>query len=268
VWFGPAPARPYLGKYKEGEFEGKDVYQPISWRGWWDFGTGALGDMACHTVNMPYMGLDLKNPTSVQATTAGHNRDGYPRWSSIKFEFPANATRPALLLFWYDGGKKPPVDLFSPELLQAQAGQGKKGKGSKKGGTAAVQKAGTEAVRDSGCLVIGDKGKLYAPGDYAENGIRLSKGLSAPRVEVPQSPGHFQEWVQAIKGGPKAMSNFPDYAGPLAETILLGNLAVWAAPEADQPGKKIEWDAVNLKATNAPEVAGVIKAEYRKGYSL
>ena len=270
LWLGPAPERPYSGpKHKEGKFKDSYIYHPFAWRGWRDFGTGALGDMACHTVNMPYMGLDLKNPTSVQATTSGHNKDSYPAWSIIKFEFPANATRPALLFFWYDGGKKPPMDLFAPELLQAAVGQGRrgKGKGSKKGG-AEPARGGAESVRGSGCLIVGDKGKLYAPGDYAENGIRLSKGLEQPKVEAPKSPGHFQEWVQAIKGGPPAMSNFTTYAGPLVETILLGNLAVWAAPEADQPGKKIQWDAVALKATNAPEVAGIIKTEYRKGYSL
>jgi len=249
LWLGPAPERPY----------GKG-YHPFSWRGWWDFGTGALGDMACHTVNMPYMGLDLRNPTTVQATTSGHNRDSYPNWSIIKFEFPANGQRPALVFWWYDGSKRPSMDLFDPAQLQeGEAKEGKKGKGKKRA---------RGSIAGSGCLVIGEKGKMYAPGDYAEQGLRVSKGLTEPKVEYPTSPGHFEEWVRAIKGGPAAMSNFTDYAGPLVETILLGNLAVWAAPEAEQQGKKIEWDAKNLKATNAPEVEGVIRATYRQGYSL
>jgi predicted dehydrogenase len=257
LWIGPAPFRPY----------GKG-YHSFAWRGWWDFGTGALGDMACHTVNMPYMGLDLKNPTSVQATTSGHNRDSYPNKSVIKFEFPANANRPALLFFWYDGGNKPATDLFDADLLSSEGGASKKGKGTSAKSSAKSKKGGGRAVSGSGCLVIGDKGKMYAPGDYCENPIRLSNRLETPKVEFPHSPGHFEEWVWAIKGGPQATSNFPDYAGGLTEVILLGNLAVWAAPEADKAGKKIEWDAVNLKATNAPEVAGVIKATYREGYSL
>lgn len=227
-WLGPAPYRPF-----------GDGYHPFAWRGWWDFGTGALGDMACHTVNMPYMALALRDPISVQAKTSGHNRDSYPEWSVIDFQFPSNDHRPALKFTWYDGGQKPSKDLLE-------------------GSEPAV----------SGCLVIGDKAKLYAPGDYAENKIVLMGGISDPKVDFVKSPGHFEEWVRAIRGGEAAMSNFADYSGPLTETILLGNLAVWAAPQAGQMGKKIEWDAKNLVATNAPEVAEVVKPKYRNGYKV
>lgn len=227
-WLGPAPYRPFA-----------NGYHPFAWRGWWDFGTGALGDMACHTVNMPYMALDLRDPTSVQAETSGHNRDSYPKWSIIKFEFPKNEKRGALTMTWYDGGKKPSKDLID----------GKDPSGS-------------------GALVIGDKGKLYAPGDYAENPLELLGGASEPKVEWVHSPGHFEEWVRAIKGGESARSNFADYSGGLTETILLGNLAVWAAPEAGSPGKKIEWDAKKLEATNAPEVAAIVRPKYRDGYTV
>lgn len=227
-WIGPAPYRPYAVGY-----------HPFAWRGYWDFGTGALGDMACHTVNMPFMGLNLRDPTSVQARTSGHNKDSYPKWSIINFEFPANDQRSAVKMTWYDGGKKP-----GKELLDGKQ----------------------PAV--SGALIIGDKGKLYAPGDYAENPLELFGGISEPKVEFVKSPGHFEEWIRAIKGGEQAMSNFPDYAGPLTETILLGNLAVWAAPSANEMGKKIEWDAKNIKATNAPEVEEVIRPKYREGYKL
>src|SRR5579862_4616303 len=105
LWLGPAPERPY-----------GDGYHPFSWRGWWDFGTGALGDMACHTVNLPYMALGLWDPVSVQAQTAGTNKDSYPTWSIIKFQFPANAHRPAVTMTWYDGGKLPPKDLIPDDL--------------------------------------------------------------------------------------------------------------------------------------------------------
>ncbi len=225
-WIGPAPMRPYgLG------------YHPFSWRGWWDFGTGALGDMACHTVNMPFAGLDLRNPVSVQATTSGHNKDSYPKWSVIEFQFPANDWRAELKMFWYDGGKRPDKALLD----------------------------GKDPV-GSGCVVIGEKGKIYSPNDYGAE-FEILGGAEMPKVEFTESPGHFEEWIRAIKGGPAAMSNFPDYASPLTETILLGNLAVWAAADAGQ-GKKIEWDAKELKATNAPEVEHIVKPKYRDGYTL
>lgn len=226
LWIGPAPMRPYgMG------------YHPFSWRGWWDFGTGALGDMACHTFNMPFAGLDLRDPVSVQAETSGHNKDSYPKWSIIEFQFPANDWRGPVKVVWYDGGKRP-----SKELLDGKDPVG------------------------SGCLVIGEKGKIYSPNDYGAE-FEVLGGTQMPEVEFTKSPGHFEEWIRAIKGGPAAMSNFPDYAGPLTETILLGNLAVWAASEPGK-GKKIEWDAKNLKATNAPEVQHIVKPTYRKGYTL
>ncbi len=221
LWLGPAKVRPY-----------GEGYHPFAWRGWWDFGTGALGDMACHTVNLPYMALDLRNPTSVQAQTAENNHDSYPKWSQIQFEFPANAHRPAIAFTWYDGGKLPSADLMPGVTLS-----------------------------DSGSLIVGDKGKLYTPGDYGGGG-KVIDGTDVGEVKFPVSPGHWEEFVRAIKGGEAAMSNFPNYSGPLTETILLGNLAVWA------DGKKIEWDAKNLKANNAPEVSNIIKPTFRKGYSL
>ena len=138
LWIGPAPFRPF----------GKG-YHPFSWRGWWDFGCGALGDMACHTMNMPFMGLDLQNPTSVVATTSGHNRDSYPKWSVITWEFPARGDRPAVKLVWYDGGKRPPLG-----LLERQKPCG------------------------SGCCVVGERGKLYAAGDYAEGEAVLFGGTT------------------------------------------------------------------------------------------
>ncbi|ADB18941.1 oxidoreductase domain protein [Pirellula staleyi DSM 6068] len=235
---GPVENRPY-----------NPVYHPFKWRGWWAFGTGALGDMACHTLNMPFMALDLRDPVSVQATTSGHNMETFPSWSVIDYKFPERNGRAALTFMWYDGGKKPDPALF----------QGAK-------------------IDSSGCLVIGEKGALYAPGDYAERGLQMLGGITKPEVEYKKSPGHFEEWVAAIKGGESAMSNFPNYAAPLTETVLLGNLAVWAAAGEQDPekkkaqgdvvGKKIEWDAANLTATNAPEVASIVKPEMKNGYSL
>ncbi len=229
AWIGPAPMRPY-----------SPAYHPFKWRGWWDFGTGALGDMACHTLNLPYAACDLKDPVSVQAITSGHNKETYPAWSEITFEYPATDKRSAVTLKWYDGGRRPPEALLA---------------GSKNNFTS------------SGAVIIGEKGTIYAPKDYASD-VELIGSEKFPETDYVRSPGHFQEWVDAIKGGSPAMSNFPDYAGPLTETILLGNLALWAAPEADTVGKKIEWDAKKLVATNAPEVMHTVKKEYRQGWEL
>ena len=226
LWVGPAPHRDYHGSL-----------HPFAWRGWWDFGTGALGDMACHTLNMPFMGLDLRDPISVQAECSGHNKDSYPKWSIITCQFAATASRPALKMVWYDGGKRP-----DPELLDGQKPAG------------------------SGSLMIGSKGKMYSPGDSGD-GYQLLGGATEIEVEFAGNQGgHFGEWVTAIRGGPPAVSNFPDYAGPLTEVVLLGNLAVWVAAEGK--GEKVQWDAKNLKSTNVQGLETIVKPVYRKGYTL
>src|SRR5438105_11491915 len=122
-------------------------------------------------MNMPYMALDFRNPVSVQAQTSGHNRDSYPNWSIIRYEFAKMGNRPPLTMTWYDGGKLPPA-----ELLEG------------------------EKVTDSGSLVVGDKGKYYTPADYGDNG-KLIRGVNIGEVTFPQSPGHFEEFIRAIKGG-------------------------------------------------------------------
>jgi predicted dehydrogenase len=211
-WLGVAPKRPY----------GKN-YHPFAWRGWWDFGTGALGDIGCHAINMPFRGVDIRHPTSVVAETSGHNKDSFPAWSILTYEFAATAARPALKLVWYDGGKVPPAEVLN----------------GKKSGT-------------NGSLVIGEKGRIW--GNSLEGG-------EEKQIEFPHSPGHFEEWVRAIKGGDAPLSNFTDYAGPLAEMVLLGNLAVWS-------GQKIEFDFETLKSKNVPGLERLIKPEYPKGYTL
>jgi predicted dehydrogenase len=228
LWLGPAKKRPY-----------GDGYLPFKWRGWWDFGTGALGDMACHTVNLPYMALGLRDPISVMAETTGTNKASYPKASQITFMFPATKTRGPIKFVWYDGGKLPSQDLLPGA-----------------------------SYKDSGSLIIGDKALLYTPGDYGgggklfEHSGKQIEGDNGVVPKFPESPGHFEEWVRAIKGGEPAMSNFPEYSGKLAETILLGNMAVWS------PNKVILWDAHNMKAKNAPEVAHIVKPDLLNGYSL
>src|SRR5262249_20412866 len=163
----------------------------------------------------------------VEADTSGHNRESYPRWSVIRYTFAERNGRPPLTLTWYDGGRRPAAELAPGETLGS-----------------------------NGSLVIGEKGKLLF-----SRGYKLLGNLEEPRVSGAESPGHVAEWVRAIRGGPPAMSNFPDYAGPLTETALLGNLAIWA-------GKRVEWDARKLRATNAAELEPLIRPTYRKGYQL
>lgn len=228
LWLGPAKPRPY-----------NPAYIPFKWRAWWDFGNGTLGDTACHTLNMPFMALNLRDPVTIQAKTSGHNNESFPAWSIIDFEFPKRGQHDAVKLTWYDGNQRPPQQLLPGKKLSY-----------------------------SGALLVGDRGTLYSLGDYGTTfGILFGDQDVSARdlkvdVEVTRSPGHFQEWVNAIKGGPEARSNFPDYSGPLTETVLLGNLAVWA------DGKKIEWDAKTQTAPNAPEVAHLIRRKYRAGYEV
>lgn len=239
AWLGPAPERPYAD----------DTYHTFKWRGWWDFGTGALGDMACHTFNMPYMGLGLKDPLAIQAWTSGHNQDSYPQKSKIKFDFVLTEGGPVVPVWWYDGGNEYDEALLNGQKLQR----------NDKGET-------------TGAIIVGEKLTMYSPGDYAGGPIKLidadGNDVPLPEVEFERSPGHFTEFHQSIVGERKrAMSNFENYAGGLTETILLGNLAVWAAPDEGE-GKRIEWDAKNVVATNAPEVMHVVRREYRDGWSL
>jgi hypothetical protein len=183
-------------------------------------------------MNLPFMALDLRDPDTVEAESSGHNKDSFPQWSIIRYHFPERNRRPALTLTWYDGKKLPPAELFGGENIVA-----------------------------GGCLIVGDRGKLYATNEYAGT-YKLLGGAVEPEVKVKPPPlTHFEEFVRSMRGEGAALSNIVDYAGPLTETVLLGNLAVWA-------GKKIEWDAARMKATNAPELEPLIRPKYRKGYSL
>jgi predicted dehydrogenase len=224
LWLGPAPKRPY-----------HDAYHPFKWRGWIDFGTGAIGDMACHTMNMAFWALNLRDPVSTEAETSGVNGETFPKWSIVRYQFPQRGDLPPCKMVWYDGGQKPPV-----ELLQG------------------------EQMADSGSLLIGSEGTLYSPGDYGTPFVLLPREKFAsyqpPAPSIPRSPGHHQEWINACKGGPAAMSNF-DYASALTETALLGNLAIIT-------GERINWDAKRMKAVNCPKADRIIHPTYRKGWSL
>ena len=250
LWLGTAPERPFWPK----------IYHSFEWRGWWDFGSGALGDMACHTVNLPYAACDLKFPTSVVAKTTGHDFDSYPAKSEIKFEFPATDSRPAIEFYWYDGKQLPPQEVLSKYNKNIPA---------------------MNNPNNSGALIIGEKGAMFSPDDYGgswnlidNNGEKMEALPDSQISYVRNRDGHDGEFYRAIRENKpsECFSNFPDYAGPLTETILLGNLAVWAASEAGEWGEKVEWDAKALKVTNASslktDVGKLVTPKYRGDHRL
>ena len=221
TWLGPRPDRPFA-----------EGYHPFKWRGWWDFGTGSLGDMGCHIFNMPFMALDLRDPISVQATTSGHNRDSFPEWVRVTYEFGAYNGRPPLTVHWYDGGQKPDASLIP---------------GFEVGG--------------NGSIVVCEKGTIFNE-DESNTKFHLIGGGEIPDAVVDESPGHMAEFARAALGGKPAVSNFPGYAGPLAETVLLGNLAIWA------DGPKLEWDAKNMKVKGTNEFDSLIHPAYKPGWAV
>lgn len=258
LWLGPAPFRPFK----------KDVYHTFKWRGWQDFGTGALGDMACHTANMPFRALKLGYPTEVEAWTSPINKESYPLKSKIRFQFPARENLVPVTFWWFDGGNPKPDNPYTHD-----------GNNKPPTSVTADVEAMMGSVPGSGCILVGDKGKIFSPDDYGANFfVKLtddkefvpSKNSAAVKA-IPQTipRNAFQgdadkrqhlEWIAGCKGGPTPYSNF-DVAAYLTEIILLGCVAM-------QVGKRIEWDGPNMRATNAPEAAHYITRGNRKGWSL
>jgi predicted dehydrogenase len=229
LWLGPAPERPY-----------SEAYHPFKWRGWWDFGTGALGDMGCHVLDPAFWALGLRDPEGVEAEGPPINPETAPRWSIVRYEFPARDGRPPVKLSWYDGGKLPPAELFDGH---------------------------TPAEGSSGSVFIGDKGRLLVNhgGGRGGRAYRLLPerdyaGYEAPEPSLPRSPGHHAEWIAACKAGGPTGTSF-DYAGPLTEVVLLGNVALHS-------GRKIAWDAANMRPKDGPMDDLYIRREYRAGWSL
>ncbi|MFI5457569.1 MAG: Gfo/Idh/MocA family protein [Isosphaerales bacterium] len=226
-------------------------YQPFNWRGWLDFGTGALGDMACHTINIACMALELFDPESIEIvdTSGIVDHETYPLWSIIRTRFAARNGRGPVTLTWFDGGEKFPEDKKSyKELLHGEVNRKSK------------------KVAESGLLLVGEKGSFFSENDYGSEHVLLPRGkfkdVEKAKPSLPRSPGHFREWVDAIKAGDpsKAMSNF-EYSGRLTETVLLGVVAL-------KVGTTIEWDPVALKARNVPSADQYLRRDYRKGFSI
>ena len=248
LWLGPAAVRPFK----------QNVYHTFNWRGWFDFGTGALGDMACHTVNMPFRALKLGYPNVVECEMASRMyRETFPKTSRIRFEFPEREGLPPVKFWWYDGNPndpltplRPPADL-TKELLATM--------GTLPGsGTLIVGEKGKLIVRDSansGFMVAMKDQEIYVPGEKHEACLAVPES-------IPRSPGHMQEWFRMMKDGTPAFSNF-DIAAYLTEIILLGCVALRVGE-----GYRMEWDGPNAKSPNLPQAAGFLKRENRKGWEI
>lgn len=237
LWLGPAKYRPY-----------HPSYHPFSWRAWWDFGTGALGDMACHIMDPVFWALDLKYPISVEARTSTFSKDWkkqnynevFPRSSIVHYTFPKRGSQPELKFTWYDGGMMPPT----PDELEPGRRMGD---------------------NTGGNLFVGDKGILMC-GGYGSNPRLIPetkmKKFKRPKKTIERIKGsHERDWIRACKTGKPASSNF-EYAGPFSETVLMGNLAM------KHPGKKLLWDGKKMEVTNFPEANEYVRRQYPQGWGL
>jgi hypothetical protein len=246
VWLGPAAVRPFK----------KDVYHTFKWRGWFDFGTGALGDMACHTVNMPFRALKLGYPSVVECELASRiYPETFAKTSRIRFEFPAREGLPPLKFWWYDGN---PADMSLRPL--------------RPDGKSIKEILGTyDDLPKSGALIIGDKGKVFSPDDYGAKFLvsrddkdyvsgDKDEACTAVPESIPRSPGHMQEWFRMMKEGTPAYSNF-DIAAYLAEVILLGCVAVRVGE-----GRRMEWDGPNMRSPNLPAADQFVRRNNRPGW--
>ncbi len=227
LWIGPAPMRPY-----------HRAYHPSTWRAWWDFGCGMMGDRGAHTLDPIYRALKLTAPTWVDASSTGLNPDTHPVASVVTYQFPARDNLPPVKLTWYDGLRAP-----RPEELEHGRIMGNP---------------------EGGALFKGTKGKLMC-GVYGE-GARLipealMKEYKRPPKTIPRARGsHEHDWATHCKAGTQPSASF-EYSGPLTEVCLLGNVA-------RKLDTRIEWDAAKLKVTNVPEADKLIRTPYRQGWSL
>jgi predicted dehydrogenase len=227
TWIGPAPVRPY-----------HPAYHPFKWRGWWDFGCGALGDMAVHNADPAYYALDLGAPDWVEAETSESNNDSFPAWNIVRYHFPATAGRGEITMTWYDGGKLPAKVPYLEEGRQ---------------------------LSDNGLIIIGDKAGLMG-GSHASPPRLIPdvnmKEFARPAPTIARSPGHRIEWVRAaLAGKPEDAKSGFWYSAPFTESLLVGLLAV-------RFQKRVEWNAAAMTSPNTPEADPVIRKAYRDGWKL
>ncbi len=230
LFLGPAPSRPY-----------HPAYHPFRWRGWWDYGTGALGDIACHSMDAAFWALELGQPTRIEAETTALFAETAPAVSRITYDFPARGARPPVRFVWRDGAlalPRPPQLAPDEQLPGGSSGQ----------------------------LFVGDDGLIGADMYAREPRVfptarHKDVMASPPPQKYPRSPGVYREWIEACKGNGETGSGFAEHSGPLTEVVLLGNLAV-------RTGKAIDWDARKMQATNVPEANVYLDEAYREGWSL
>jgi predicted dehydrogenase len=218
LWLGPARERPYSAGV-----------HPADWRRFFEYGSGTFGDMACHIMDLAFWALDLKHPTSAVATGPEVHPDGAPEWCLCEYEFAGADGRPPLKLYWSDGGRH-------HDLVRNTLDHGGR----------------SLAEWGLGVLFVGDKGMLAA--DYGQRQLLPAdkfQGFSPPPATIPDSIGHWNEWVAGCKTGSPTTCNF-DYAGTMTETVLLGVVAYRA-------GERIEWDAANLRVTNSSAADALIR---------
>jgi predicted dehydrogenase len=228
LWLGPAPWRPY-----------HPDYVPFRWRGWWDFGSGGLGDMGIHNLAPVFSALKLGAPTSVTATSTPVFKETVPVAAMVHYEFPAREDMPAVKLHWYDGGLLPerPADLEDDRTLNPE----------------------------DGIIFVGDEGTMLVEGWGGENPRLLPasrhRTFERPPKTLPRSIGHYAEFIRACKTGSSTESNF-GFSGPLTEAVLLGSVAIRVG------GEKLVWDHSNLKISGLPEAEVLLHYAYREGWSL
>lgn len=229
LWLGVAAARPY-----------DPGYLPFNWRGFWDFGTGALGDMGCHMMDGAFYAFDLPAPSAVEAVAANTTAISAPTASVVTYHFPGRGTQPPLKWVWYDGNLAP---VLPPEFELERK------------------------LPDNSTFIVGSKASVVAQANYFT--VRIfpeakmqEMSTSLPPKSIPRVPGgdHFAEWVTAAKGGVPAGANF-DYSARLTEMVLLSNVAVRAR-------RRIEWDAAAMKVTNLPAANEYVRKSYRAGFGV
>jgi predicted dehydrogenase len=223
-WLGPAAARPY-----------HHAYQPFVWRGWHDFGAGALGDMGCYSFDTIFRVLKLEAPAVVEASSTERQESSFPKAGIIHFDFAAREEMPPVRVTWYDGGLRPPTPEELDELM----------------------------LEDEGLIFVGDKGKILCGFNGATPRLipkAAADAFSPPPPTLPRSPGHEREWIDACKGGPAGGADFT-FSARVTEAILLGNVAL-------RTGERLVWDRTAGEITNVPKANQYLRDEYREGWSL
>lgn len=224
VWLGPAPEKPYNPETTH-----------FAWRGLWDYGTGAMGDMGAHTFDAPIWALDLGMPSKIQATTSPYTTEYLPQAESVQYEFPARGDKPPVKVTWSDGGIKP----YRPAELEAD-----------------------RRLRE--CLYVGDKGLLmHGTHGAMPELIPENPDYKAPEKWLPRPSSVYVDFIEAIKEGRKAHNDF-EISAKLTEIMLLTNIAV----ASQQVNRTLEYDAENMKITNLEEANDYFHYEYRNGWKL